>query len=171
MANDRQFRVRTNFIATRDVNEYRATIPAWVSAQDAVLEIGCEWGTTTRILAQHAGSVIGTDISADCIERARKENPGIRFEVLDGFDVRAALMLAEELGQPFTKVYVDMSGISGYRSLLDCIALLQMYGTVLKPQAIVVKSGALKNFAAHCIAWRGDDDGRSRPRPAQGEES
>jgi hypothetical protein len=154
MANDRQFRVRTDFIATRDVNEYRATIPVWVNAEDAVLEIGCEWGTTTRVLARYTSNVIGTDISSDCIERARKENPGIRFEVLDGFDVRAALLLAEQLGQPFTKVYVDMSGISGYRSLLDCIALLQMYGTVLKPKAIVVKSASLKNFASHCIAWK-----------------
>ena len=154
MANDRQFRVRTDFIAARDVREYRATIPVWVGADDAVLEIGCEWGTTTRVIAQHAAAVIGTDVSSDCIERARRENPGIRFEVLDGFDARAALELGDALGRPFTKVYIDMSGISGYRSLLDCIALLQMYGTVLRPQAIVVKCAALKNFAAHCIPWR-----------------
>lgn len=156
MANDRQFRVRTTFIAARDVNEYRATIPAWVNAEDAVLEIGCEWGTTTRIIARHARVVIGTDISADCIERARNEDPGIRFEVLDAFDVRAALALAEGVDGGFTKVYIDMSGISGYRSLLDCIALLQMYGTVLEPKAIVVKSASLKNFASHCIAWKED---------------
>jgi len=153
MANDRQFRVRTKFVAVRNVREYRATIPVWVGEDDAVLEIGCEWGTTTRPIAERAGLVIGTDVSADCIERARRENPGIRFEVLDGFDVRAALELAGSVGRPFTKVYIDMSGISGYRSLLDCIALLQMYGTVLAPKAIVVKSAALKNFARHCIAW------------------
>jgi SAM-dependent methyltransferase len=153
MANDRQFRVRTDFVAARDVHEYRATIPTWVDAQDAVLEIGCEWGTTTRLIAERAGAVVGTDVSADCIERARRENPGIRFEVLDGFDARAALELAGSLGRPFTKVYIDMSGISGYRSLLDCVALLQMYGTVLRPKAIVVKCAALKNFARHCIAW------------------
>ncbi len=155
MANDRQFRVRTDFIAVRDVREYRATIPVWVDEEDAVLEVGCEWGTTTRLIAERAGVVVGTDVSADCIERARREHPGIRFEVLDGFDTRAALALAETLGRPFTKVYIDMSGISGYRSLLDCIALLQMYGTVLAPKAIVVKSAALKNFAGHCRVWGG----------------
>ena len=69
----------------------------------------------------------------------------------DAFDVRAAMALGED----FTKVYIDMSGLSGYRSLLDVIALLQMYATVLRPQAIVVKSGALKHFAAHCIPWPG----------------
>jgi hypothetical protein len=77
--------------------------------------------------------------------------PHIRFEVLDGFDARAALAL----DRPFTKIYIDMSGMSGYRSLLDVMALLTMYATVLRPEAIVVKSAALKHFAAHCFVWRG----------------
>jgi hypothetical protein len=70
--------------------------------------------------------------------------------VLDGFDVRAAL----DFGKQFTKVYIDMSGLSGYRSLLDTIALLTMYATVLRPEAIIIKSGALKQFASHCVPWR-----------------
>lgn len=120
-----------------------------------MLEIGCEWGTTTRLIAPHCKEVIGTDTSPKVIERARHENPGLRFEVLDGFDVRAALAL----GRDFTKVYIDMSGLSGYRSLLDVISLLMMYATVLRPQAIVIKSGALKQFASHCIAWRAGGEG------------
>ena len=149
MANEKQFKFRTKFVAARGVREYRATIPVWVNAEDTVLEIGCEWGTTTALIAPHCKQVIGTDVSADCIARARRQHPDIRFEVLDGFDVRAAL----ELGVAFTKVYIDMSGLSGYRSLLDGISLLVMYATVLRPVAIVIKSGALKHFAAHCIAW------------------
>jgi trans-aconitate methyltransferase len=151
MANERQFRLRTTFVATRGVKEYRASIPAWVIADDVVLEIGCEWGTTTVLLAERAARVVGTDVSPECIERARKMHPGIRFEVLDAFDVRAA----REIGEDFTKVYIDMSGLSGYRSLLDTISLLTMYATVLRPEAIVIKSGALKHFAGHCVAWRG----------------
>ena len=155
MANERQFRLKTRYIAARDVKEYRATIPAWVSAEDVVLEIGCEWGTTTVLIAERARRVVGTDISPDCIARARQEHPGIRFEVLDAFDVRAAAAL----GEPFSKVYIDMSGISGYRSLLDVIALLQMYATVLRPEAIIVKSGAMKHFAGQCIAWHDGSHG------------
>ena len=151
MANEKQFKIRTRFIATRGVKEYRATIPAWVTAGDVVLEIGCEWGTTTTLIAPHCGTVIGTDVSPECIERAREQHPGIRFEVLDGFDVRAAMAL----GESFTKVYIDMSGLSGYRSLLDVISLLTMYATVLRPAAIVIKSGALKQFASLCTAWHG----------------
>ena len=148
--NEKQFKLTTKFIATRDVKEYRATIPVWVNEHDVVLEIGCEWGTTTQFLAQHCKEVIGTDISPDCIQRAREKHPNLQFEVLDAFDVRAAL----RLGKHFSKIYLDMSGFSGYRSLLDLIALLTMYGTVLRPQAIIVKSGGLKHFAAHCIPWR-----------------
>ena len=141
---------KTLFIATRGVKEYRATIPLWVTEQDVVLEIGCEWGTTTALLAAHCREVIGTDISADCIARARAMHPGLCFEVLDGFDVLAAL----RLGRPFTKVYIDMSGISGYRSLLDAISLLTMYATVLKPEAIIIKSASVQSFAGQCIAWK-----------------
>jgi len=150
MGNEKQFKIKTKFVATRGVKEYRETIATWVTARDVVLEIGCEWGTTTTLIAPHCTEVIGVDIGADCIERARAKHPELRFEVLDAFDVRAA----QALGKEFTKIYIDMSGISGYRSLLDLIALLNMYATVLRPEAIIVKSGALKHFASHCIAWR-----------------
>jgi trans-aconitate methyltransferase len=149
MANEKQFKLYTRFVATRGVKEYRESIAEWVDPDDVVLEIGCEWGITTARLAARCREVIGTDISPDCIARARQQRPEIRFEVLDAFDVRAAL----NLGKAFTKVYIDMSGISGYRSLLDVISLLTMYATVLRPKAIVVKSGALKHFAAQCVAW------------------
>lgn len=151
MANDSQFKLPTSFIATRGVQEYRATIPAVVTADDVVLEIGCEWGTTTALLAAQCRAVIGTDVSPVCIERARRQHPGVRFEVLDAFDVRAAMDL--DLGAPFTKLYVDLSGFSGYRALLDVIALLTMYATVLRPDTIIVKSGALKHFVSHCRPW------------------
>ena len=149
MANERQFKLKTKFIATRGVKEYRASIEEWVTDRDHVLEIGCEWGTTTKIIAEHCSSVLGTDVSPEVIERARLRNPELNFDVLDAFDVRVAL----ELGASFTKIYIDMSGLSGYRSLLDVIALLNMYATVMQPEAIVIKSGALKQFASNCIAW------------------
>ena len=157
MANENQFRVKTRFIATRNVKEFRETIDRWVNEDDAVLEIGCEWGTTSVLIAPRCKELVAVDISGECIERARQKHPEIRFEVLDAFDVRAAL----RLGEQFTKIYIDMSGLSGYRSLLDVIALLTMYATVLRPEAIIVKSGALKHFASRCTAW--GHDPRARP--------
>lgn len=158
MANENQFKLRTRFVATRGVQEYRATIAPLVTADDVVLELGCEWGSTTVQLARHCREVIGTDVSAECIARARQTHPGLHFEVLDAFDVRAAL----RLDRPFTKVYLDLSGLSSYRALLDVIALITMYATVLRPDTIVVKSGSLKHFALHCSAWPPD---QRSPRP------
>ncbi len=143
-------RLTTRFILTAGVREYRETIAELVMADDVVLEVGCEWGATSALIAPRCKELVATDISPECIERARREHPGIRFEVLDGFDVRAAL----NLGRPFTKVYIDISGISGYHSLLDAVALLMSYATVLRPEAIVIKSAALKRFALHCIPWQ-----------------
>lgn len=168
MANEKQFKLRTMFVGTRGVKEYRESIAKWVRPDDVVLEIGCEWGTTTRLIAPRCKEVIGTDISPDCIARARERHPGLRFEVLDAFDVRAAMAL----GKSFTKIYLDMSGLSSYRALLDVIALLTMYATVLRPEAIIVKSGALKHFAAHCIPWRSDPapDGQGGSPPLEVED-
>jgi SAM-dependent methyltransferase len=154
MANERQFKLKTIFVGTRGVREYRETIATWVNRDDVVLEIGCEFGTTTARIAAYCNQVIGTDVSPDCIQHARERYPHLRFAVLDAYDVPSALAL----GMKFTKIYIDVSGLSGYRSLLDVIALLNMYATVLGPTAIIVKSGALKNFAAHCIAWRGNSE-------------
>jgi trans-aconitate methyltransferase len=149
MANERQYKSKTRIIATRGVREYRATIPAAVGPGDVVLETGCEWGTTTRLLAQYAEQVVGTDISPDCIDRARKLRPELDLRVLDAYDVRAAL----DFGLPFDVIYIDLSGLSGYRGLLDLIALVNSYATVLRPRTIVVKSGALKHFSERCTAW------------------
>lgn len=155
--------VPTTFVATRGVAEYRATIPACLEPDDSVLEIGCEWGPTTACLAHRCRAVLGTDISQKCIDRARASHPDLEFAVLDGFDVRAALAL----DRAFTAVYIDMSGLSGYRGLLDVIALLQMYATVLRPRVIVVKSGGLKHFLAHSLAWPSPTDRRPWPTLAE----
>ena len=146
----KQLKLKTKYIATEGVKEYRETVPVWVNEDDVVLEIGCEWGTTTEIIAQHCKEVIAADVSEDCIERARQRHPELRFEVLDGFDLNAVL----GLGREFTKVYIDISGLSGYRALLDVICLLNTYATVVRPEAIVIKSGGLKQFARQCTAWR-----------------
>lgn len=151
MANDRQFRATTRIIAARGVREYRETIPAVVRPDDHVLEVGCEWGTTTAVLARYAAHVVGTDISPKCVARARSMRPGLDFRVLDAFDVRSVL----DLGLPITKVYMDLSGLSGYRGLLDLIALIQAYAGIVRPGTVVVKSGALKHFAQCCSPWQG----------------
>ncbi len=143
MANDRQYQPKTTIIATRNVRDYRATIEEVVRADDRVLEIGCEWGTTSALLARRAQQVLATDISDTCLVRARQQHPELSFVRLDAFDLRALL----ELGEGFTVVYIDVSGLSGFRSTLDVLALLNSYAALLNLRTIVVKSGALVNLA------------------------
>lgn len=150
MANERQFKSRTKFIATRGVEEYRQTIYKWVKPDDSVLEIGCEHGNTSALIHDVCKNLVATDISGDCVREARLRHPQIRFDTLDAFDIKSAM----RLGDRFTKIYVDMSGLSSYRALLDVISLLNMYAGVFAPEAIIVKSGSLKQFARNCIAWK-----------------
>ena len=150
MANEKQFKLKTLYIATRGVEEYRQSIQTWVKSTDTVLEIGCEWGTTSTLIHNVCKNLIATDISLDCIERARQQYPEIRFETLDAFNIKAAM----KFGDHFSKIYIDMSGLSSYRALLDVIALLNQYAAIFEPAAIIIKSGSLKQFAKNCIAWK-----------------
>jgi len=149
MANDQQYKLKTLYVGTRGVEEYRASIPFYIKPNDKVLEIGCEWGTTSKFIYEKCKNLLATDISEECLVRAREMHPEIRFEALDVFNVRRAL----DFGIQFNKMYIDVSGLSGYRSLLDVIALMEMYASVFPMEAIVIKSGSLKNFAKRCIAF------------------
>ena len=151
MANENQYKLKTRYIAARGVEEYRQTIETWVKPSDFVLEIGCEWGTTSVLIWEKCKNLIATDISTECINRAKKMHPEIDFRTLDAFNIKEAM----KLGGKFTKIYIDMSGLSSYRALLDVIALLNMYASVFEPGAIIIKSGSLKNFAKNCMAWNG----------------
>lgn len=153
MANENQFKLKTIYVGTRGVDEYRESISKYVQPNDIILEIGCEWGTTSKLIYQKCKNLIATDISGVCIARAKKMHPEIRFETLDVYNIQKA----QSFGINFNKMYIDVSGLSGYRSLLDVIALLEMYASVFKMDAIIIKSGALKNFAKRCVAWRKSD--------------
>ena len=143
MPNDRQFQPKTKLLATTGVKNYRRTIEEVVREDDFVLEIGCEWGTTSVLLQERCSRLLATDVSAECLERARQRHPHIEFEVLDAFDLKAVF----DVGQGVSVIYIDVSGISGFRSVLDVISLLNAYSALLAPRQIVVKSGALVNLA------------------------
>jgi len=149
MANEKQYKLKTLFVGARGVEEYRESINTYISKTDKVLEIGCEWGTTSELIHPKCAQLIATDISLKCIERARKMRPDIHFETLDVYDIKRA----QSFGVDFNKMYIDVSGLSGYRSLLDVLALLNMYASVFEMEVIVIKSGALKELGKRLIAW------------------
>ena len=91
MANEQQFKVSTTFVAVRTARDYRASVEEWVTERDSVLELGCETGTLTELLAQRAADVIAVDTSRDAVNKARLLHPDLRFEVIDAADTRAVL--------------------------------------------------------------------------------
>jgi SAM-dependent methyltransferase len=50
----------------------------------AVLDVGCGIGNYHSILVDRFRSLTGTDVSGECIERARERNVNVAYEIFDG---------------------------------------------------------------------------------------
>jgi len=138
-------RTEANIIVTRDVSEYRATIPQCVNEDDVVLEVGCAQGTTTRKIWEHCKDVTGID-KGKSILKAIENYPEIRFEQMDGFDLSGI----RRLGKQFSKIYID---ISGNRDPVDVLRMIRKHEAVFKPELIVVKSSKLLKMLRKFTIW------------------
>jgi len=49
-----------------------------------VLDLGCGVGLTDRYLASEFRGLWGVDVSAECLERASRQNPGVHYKAYDG---------------------------------------------------------------------------------------
>ena len=160
MANEQQFKVSTTFVAVRTARDYRASVEEWGTERDSVLELGCETGTLTELLAQRAADVIAVDTSRDAVNKARLLHPDLRFEVIDAADTRAVL----QLGSRFDTIYFDVAAFAGYSALLDIVALLTSYATLFTPKTIVVKSATLAKLSDQSVAWKSPPGALPRPK-------
>ena len=134
-------------ILTENVAEYRRTIPQVVRPTDSVLEVGCAWGTTSRLLVETGARVVAVDTS-DSILTARETYPHVEFHQADAFGVRTLLAFG-----PFTKAYVDLSGSRAPEAIMK---LTRAYIVAFGLEAVVVKNTKLKRFAAQCRVWPDD---------------
>ena len=67
-----------------DVPRRRAFLLDHVRAGERVLDLGCGEGDFAAAAAQAgAGEVLGVDVAAEAVRRARARNPGLRFERVD----------------------------------------------------------------------------------------
>lgn len=146
---------QTLVVVTEDVKEYRATIDQYVNENDTVLEIGCAWGTTTRLLARRCKEVVGID-KGQSLRIAKRRHPALHLERIDGFDIPGVL----KLGKKFSTVYID---ISGSRDLRDVVSMIRKYEAVFEPEVIVVKSNRLKRLLQRCIVWADRGEGGFGP--------
>lgn len=74
-----------------------------------VLDLGCNTGYGTHIIAQNARSVIGVDVSPRAIAEAKRLYPGLDLQVVDGrslpfpdrsFDVVVSFQVIEHISEP-----------------------------------------------------------------------
>lgn len=131
-------------VGTFGVSQYRDVIPYVCLETDNVLEIGCQHGMTTLLIAKHCtrGQIFGVDIGKNSIERAfavqeerRKKThkvevdgnlvevsdfegaPLISYSVGDGFDVEALAASFGPRARPdFDGVHVIFVDLGGLSS-------------------------------------------------------
>jgi hypothetical protein len=154
---------RPYLVAAVGVGEYRQTIPYVVRPQDAMVEVGCFKGTTTKLLHQAAatakeegdirlGYCIGVDIGPKIIARAQRELPNMYFAVGNAWKTLDLLRLKTKAYPPpnnnnniknnmdgYDVVYADIGSLSGPDGTLESLALLDALGNGLEPRCIVIK--------------------------------
>lgn len=134
-----------SIVAAVGVSEYRETIPHVVRETDFVLEIGCHHGTTTRLLDAAGAAAVGVDVGVGVVATARRQAPGLRFEVANAWSPAGLLRMLE--GQSVDVIYVDVGGLSGQDGLLESMALLRSLGNTLEPRTIVIKSKCMRDLS------------------------
>lgn len=98
--------LQPQIVATVGVQEYRSTIPYAVRPGDAVLEVGCHFGTTTATLYEAAAPsgtpesisshCIGVDVGPKIIQGARGRYPHIYFAVGDAWKTAGLLRIQRD---------------------------------------------------------------------------
>ena len=113
-----------------------------------VCDVGCGPGHITRYLFDKGLNVFGVDISERCIEIARRENPKVRFQVMD----MARLDLADE----------SIDGIVSFYSIIHTPkrlvnVLFSEFSRVLRRGGkilVVVKRGSSEGYVDELLGFK-----------------
>ena len=159
-------------IATVGVEQYRQTIERTVQPGDAVLEVGCHLGTTTKLLHEAAadsekgGYAIGVDCGPKIVRGARERYRDIFFSVGDAWKTADLLRIQRRFHKEyhasrfndrigFDVVYVDVGGLSGSDGLLEALSLVSALMNALEPRCIVIKSLCVRRLSSTLLPyWR-----------------
>jgi len=159
-------------IATVGVEQYRQTIERTVQPGDAVLEVGCHLGTTTKLLHEAAaasekgGYAIGVDCGPKIVRGAMERYRDIYFSVGDAWKTADLLRIQRRFHQEyhfsrlndrigFDVVYVDVGGLSGSDGLLEALSLVSALMNALEPRCIVIKSLCVRRLSSTLLPyWR-----------------
>ena len=156
-----------HILATVGVQQYRCTMDRAIQAGDAVLEVGCHFGTSTVLLQEQAktemgGYCIGVDVGTSIIERAKNLHNNVFFHVGDAWKTAELLRIQERYLEShpesnqrrgFDVVYVDVGGLSGGDGVLEAIMLLSALEQALEPRCLVIKSKCMRRLSSTMIPF------------------
>lgn len=100
-----------------------------------VLDLGCGTGRTTTLIKKRGAEVVGADISAPMIERARELHPNINFEVMDALALRFP-------DNHFDFVFFSFNGLD---NLHPVSRRIEAVGEIKR----VLKKGGIFAYASH----------------------
>jgi len=135
------------------------------TSQSSILDIGCGTGRMDRFLAEHFQKVIGTDVSAEMIEKAKEDHVGtsIDFLVTSGKDLHE--VQSDSMDVVFS--YATLQHVSRkswvcnhFRDVFrilkkDGVAKMEVRGAPGNPPGRVVWFRGLERCYITLVFWRG----------------
>jgi hypothetical protein len=155
-------KIKPNIVATVGVQQYRQTMERAVLPGDAVLEVGCHFGTSTVLFhekaAEGGGYCIGVDVGKSIVDGAKKRHPDVCFDIGDAWKTADLLRIQQEFlasspdvtnrRRGFDVVYVDVGGLSGGDGILEALMLLSSFEKALEPRCLVIKSQCMRRLSS-----------------------
>lgn len=129
-------------IVTSTTHMYRRLAHSQTFQQDIALEIGCDFGPTTKVLGEKCLHAIGVDKAWPHIQHAIEANhaENVHFHCVDIFEnPKNILGKYKDLGSP-SIVFIDINGNRELEAVEDAIDLVEK---LITPRLIVVKSVSL----------------------------
>lgn len=116
--------------------------------ESLICDVGCGPGHITKYVHDKGLNIFGVDISEKCVEVARRENPGMRFEVMDIAD----LDLADESVDGIISFYSIIHTPKRFQPLLfrEFNRVLKMSGRI----CVVVKKGEIEGYVDELIGFK-----------------
>lgn len=115
-----------------------------VAGKGRAVDLGCGPGQIARYLYERGADVYGIDLSPAMVERARREHPGIDFQLGD----MRALTLPDS----------TLAGIAAFYSIIhipreNVVTVLQELRRVLQPEGLLLLAFHLGDDVRHFDEW------------------
>ena len=139
-----------NCIVTKDTNMYRRLAHAQARPNDTALEIGCDFGYTTKILGEKCKIALGVDKRYPHVKEAIKRYGGagdnnIFFHAVDIFTDSDNILgkYSDRLNKSPSLIFID---INGNRELQAVVRALNVVYERFQPRLVVIKSSSFFNY-------------------------